>query len=208
MASGRAAQASAMTPLPGDEDSVGSSVYEGLVRLTFLCGRGLPLPELMQRFLVAMQPHVPAEGLWLYDHDQLVAHCNPSGLAVPPPPPALPANLAAMIGADGLVRAHVLPHLGLVVRAQGEATARTRDVVTLQARLLAMAWYSETRPDPEITQDDYQTAKKVFKQRWLRALLTRHPSPTAAAQAAGISRASLYAQMEKCGIRRDASHNG
>lgn len=187
---------------PNDDDSVGTTVYEGLVRLTFLCGRGLPLPELMHRFLTAMQPHVPASGLWLYDHDRLVAQCCEAGIPTPPPPPALATNLAAMVGTDGLIRAHVLPHVGLIVRPLGESGPRTRDVVTLQARLVAMAWHSETRPDPALSQDDYQAAKKAFKFRWLRALLERHPSPTQAAIAAGMSRANLYTMMEKAGIHR------
>ena len=43
-----------------DSDTVSSGVYQDLIQLTFLCGRGLPLEQLMERFLEQLRPAIPA----------------------------------------------------------------------------------------------------------------------------------------------------
>ena len=185
-----------------DEDSVGSSVYQGLVQLTFLCGRGLPTHELLTRFLVAMRPQIPATGLWLFENARLVARDVDDGIADPPPPQlgTAAADIALLRSEDGSVVAPVLPGLVLVVAIGDPARERSNDVVLLMARILGLVWFSETRADPSTDLDDYQAAKHLFKKRWLRALLRRHGSVTLAARAAGLSRGSVYQLMDQLGV--------
>ena len=185
-----------------DEDSVGSSVYQSLVQLTFLCGRGLPTDDLLARFLAAMRPQVPAGGLWLFDNARLAASDHDPDVEAPIPPEAshLIGDLTPRPFADRFLLAPVLPGLTLVVLPAGYNRARSADVVMLMARLLGLVWHSELRGDPAADLDDYAAAKHHFKKRWLRALLQRHGGVSAAARAANLSRTALYVLMEDLAV--------
>lgn len=187
--------------MPSDEESVGRSTYEGLVRLTFLCGRGLEPDELMRRFLAAMRDSVPARGMWLFQGGRLIASDCESGMRIPRVPESLPPGLGPQVDADRITVA-VLPEMVLVCRIDDGPVQRAADVVTLVGRIIALAWQAEMVARDEDWDDDYQAAKATFKRRWLRALLKRHNGVvTSAARAAGLSRGTFYAMMDQVGAR-------
>ena len=180
-----------------EEDSIGRSVYEHLVRLTFLCGRGLPLPELMNKFLKAMRPTVPASAMWLYREHELFARSADDGLADPPPPATALPSLAPTIDDHGLITAYVMPGVTLLCQPRSGPPQRACDVISLLARIVALAWQAETLARAEPWPERYLDAKSVFKRRWLRELLERHHgNVSAAARAAEVSRAYLYEMMQ------------
>ena len=179
--------------MPSDEESVGRSTYEGLIRLTFLCGRGLEPSELVRRFLVAMRDSVPARGMWVFQGGRL--------MRMPKAPESFPPGLGAVVDADR-VTVTVLPEMVLVCRLAEGPVQRAADVVTLVGRIIALAWQAELVSRDEQWDDDYLAAKAAFKRRWLRALLRRHgDNVTNAAKAGGLSRGTFYAMMDQVGAR-------
>lgn len=190
--------------MPTDEDSVGRTTYEGLVRLTFLCGRGLEPEELARRFLVAMRPSVPAVGMWLYQGGRIIAADAERGVREPVLPAEPPGGLMPVVAENGEVLAAVLPRMTLVCRLAEGPVQRAADVVALVARVIALAWQAEMVARDEPWDDDYLSAKIAFKRRWLRCLLRRaNGSVTVASRAAGLSRGSLYAMMAQVGLRTE-----
>jgi len=186
---------------PKDDESVGRSTYEGLVRLTFLCGRGLEPAELMRRFLSAMRDSVPARGMWLYQGGRLLASDHEAGMRAPRAPRSLPPGLGPEVEGDSIIVA-VLPEMVLVCRLDDGPVQRATDVVMLVGRIIALAWQAELVAHDEIWDDDYLAAKATFKRRWLRSLLKRHDGVvTNAARAAGLSRGTFYAMMDQVGAR-------
>jgi hypothetical protein len=187
--------------MPSDDESVGRSTYEGLVRLTFLCGRGLEPAELMRRFLAAMRDSVPARGMWLFQGGRLIAADHENGMRTPAEPASLPPGLGPQVDGDRITVA-VLPEMILVCRVADGPVQRAADVVTLVGRIIALAWQAEMVARDEDWDDDYLAAKAAFKRRWLRALLQRHGGVvTSAARAAGLSRGTFYAMMDQVGAR-------
>lgn len=187
--------------MPAHEDSVGHSTYEGLVRLTFLCGRGLEPEELTRRFLVAMRDSVPARGMWLFQGGRLIAADHEPGLRTPSIAKSLPPGLGPQVE-DGLVTIVVLPEMVLVCRIAEGPGQRAADVITLVGRIIALAWQAEMVARGEVWDDDYLAAKATFKRRWLRSLLKRHGGVvSAAARAAGLARSTFYAMMEMVGAK-------
>ncbi len=187
--------------MPSDEESVGRSTYEGLIRLTFLCGRGLEPSELVRRFLVAMRGSVPARGMWVFQGGRLIAQDAEPGMRMPKAPEAFPPGLGALVESDR-VTVTVLPEMVLVCRLAEGPVQRAADVVTLVARIIALAWQAELVSRDEQWDDDYLAAKAAFKRRWLRALLRRHgDNVTNAAKAGGLSRGTFYAMMDQVGAR-------
>ena len=187
--------------MPSDEESVGRSTYEGLVRLTFLCGRGLEPAELMRRFLAAMRDSVPARGMWLFQGGRLIAADHEPGVRTPSEPASLPPGLGPQVEGDRITVA-VLPEMILVCRVADGPVQRAADVVTLVGRIIALAWQAEMVARDEDWDDDYLAAKATFKRRWLRSLLKRHDGVvTSAARAAGLSRGTFYAMMDQVGAR-------
>ena len=174
--------------MPNDE-SIAKVVYEDLVQLTFLCGRGLTLPVLMTRFLRTMAPRIPASALWLTTVDGVIAATDPR------PPPAADAAVTGLrpvsLSEHGLA-VMVLPEVALI--ADGvPPSATSQDVLALFARILALAWQAETVAVPALALDDYRAAKRGFQREWLSALLDRHVgNKAAAARAAGLSRVRLH----------------
>jgi hypothetical protein len=190
-----------MPDIPAVEESVGRSVYEHLVRLTFLCGRGLPLPDLMTRFLKAMRPSIPASGVWLFRESELIAKSVEDGLTDPPPPLAATPMLAPTVDAEDRIHAFVLPGMVLVCQLKGRSVQRAADVVTLFARIVALAWQAETISRAEPWPDGYVDAKAVFKRRWLTEIIDRHGgNMSAAARSAQVSRVYLYDMMKQLGM--------
>lgn len=188
--------------MPSDDDSVGRSTYESLVRLTFLCGRGLEPAELVRRFLAAMRDSVPASGMWLFQGGKIVAADTARGVRSPRPPESMPPGLAPQFDADGDIVATVLPEMMLVCRLKSGSVQRAADVVTLVARIIALAWQAELVARDEPWDDDYLAAKGMFKRRWIRCLLKRYQGNISdAARAAGLSRGSFYTMMEQVGAR-------
>lgn len=188
--------------IPKDEESVGRSTYENLVRLTFLCGRGLGPEELARRYVAAIRPNIPASGAWLFQGDRIVAADAEPGQRAPRAPGARPVGLAPQVE-QGQVTATVLPGMVLVCRleADGQSVQRASDVVTLAARVIALAWQAELVALDERWDDDYLTAKSAFKRRWLRSLLRRYKGRMSdAARAAGLSRSTLYTMIEDAGL--------
>ena len=187
--------------MPSDDESVGHSTYEGLIRLTFLCGRGLEPDELIRRFLAAIRDSVPARGMWLFQGGRLIAADHEPGLRTPRVPEALPPGLGPQVE-DDKVTVAVLPEMILVCRLADGSVQRAADVVTLVGRIIALAWQSEMVARDEVWDDDYLAAKATFKRRWLRALLKRHGGVvSAAARSAGLSRGTFYAMMDQVGAR-------
>ncbi len=187
--------------MPSDEDSVGRSTYEGLVRLTFLCGRGLEPDDLMHRFLAAMRDSVPARGMWLFQGGRLIAADHEPGMRLPKEPESLPPGLGPVVEGDRVTVA-VLPQMVLVCRIADGSVQRAADVVTLVGRIIALAWQAEMVARDEVWDDDYLAAKATFKRRWLRALLKRNGGVVAnAARSAGLSRGTFYAMMDQVGAR-------
>ncbi len=186
--------------MPSDEESVGRSTYEGLVRLTFLCGRGLEPAELMRRFLAAMRNSVPARGMWLFQGGRLIASDHEPGMRTPNQPESLPPGLGPLVEGDRITVA-VLPEMIMVCRIADGPVQRAADVVTLVGRVIALAWQAEMVARDEDWDDDYLAAKATFKRRWLRSLLKRHGMITNAARAAGLSRGTFYAMMDQVGAR-------
>ena len=185
-----------------DEESVGRSTYEGLIRLTFLCGRGLEPAELARRFLAAMRPSVPARGMWLFQGGRLIASDADAGVRAPRAPESMPPGLMPQVDSDGEIAATVLPEMMLVCRLDSGSVQRAADVVVLVARVIALAWQAELVARDEPWDDDYLSAKATFKRRWIRALLRRHGGNiSAAARAAGLSRGTLYAMIDQVGAR-------
>lgn len=126
--------------IPELEETIGRVVYEDLVRLTFLSGRGLTLPKLMERFLRTIRPRIPARGLWLHGGHGLVAGDADAGVIAPSAPALGWRGLKPeRLGDDRLV-ASVLPEVVLDCVVAGTACQRAGDVMTLFARLLALAW--------------------------------------------------------------------
>jgi hypothetical protein len=190
-----------MPEIPVEEESVGRSVYEHLVRLTFLCGRGLPLSDLMVRFLKAMRPSIPASGVWLFRESQMVAKSVEDGLPDPPPPGNTTPMLAPTVDAEDRIHAFVLPGMVLVCQLKGRQVQRAADVVTLFARIVALAWQAETLNRSEPWPDSYVDAKMMFKRRWLTGLIERHDGNiSAAARTAQVSRVYLYDMMKSLGM--------
>ncbi len=186
-----------------EDESVGRLVYEDLVRLTFLAGRGLTLPRLMERFLVAMAPRIPADGLWLYGPQGLVARAVADGVVEPSAPDLAWRGLAPTSDASGRIVASVLPEVVLVCSPAKGHPGRARDVVVLFARMLALAWQAEEVALAGVFVDSYRVAKDAFRKHWLEALLDRHAgNVSASARASGLSRVSLYALMRRYGVQR------
>jgi hypothetical protein len=187
--------------MPSDEESIGRSTYEGLVRLTFLCGRGLEPEELVRRFLVAMRDSVPAQGMWLFQSGRLIACDHEPGLRQPKVPESLPPGLGPQVDGD-LIWVAVLPEMMLGCRVAAGSVQRAADVVTLVGRIIALAWQAEMVSRDEVWDDDYLAAKSTFKRRWLRTLLKRNGGVvSSAARAAGLSRGTFYAMMDQVGAR-------
>jgi len=185
---------------PQDE-SISGVVYEELIHLTFLAGSGLSLPKLMTRFLKAFRPRVPAVGLWLYDGSGCLACDRDQGLAEPPAPILDWTGLAARRGDQHTLVVSVVPGAVLVCRSSEVESQRTRDVLALFARMLALAWQAEAVSCVGVFVDDYKTAKLAFKRHWLQALLDRNDGKVAAsARASGLSRPALYEMMRLTGI--------
>ncbi len=177
-------------------------VYEELVRLTFLSGRGLTLPKLMERFLRTIRPRIPARGIWLHASAGLVAGDADPGVAAPPAPDLGWRGLRPEHRADGRLIASVLPEVVVDCLVAGTATERAGEVVILFARILALAWQAETVACPEFFVDDYKTAKANFQKRWLVDLLARYEgNVSACARVAGLSRVTLYDLMRDHGLR-------
>lgn len=190
-----------MSDVPSDEESVGRGTYESLVRLTFLCGRGLGPEELAKRFIAAIRPSIPARGVWLYQGERVVAADAEPGERTPPFRGHLPPGLAPVVDDHGRVDAPVLPGMLMVCRLSTGSVQRATDVVSLAARVIALAWQAELVARDEPWDDDYLAAKAVFKRRWLRSLVRRHgDNLSAAARSAGLSRSSLYAMLEDAGM--------
>ncbi len=187
--------------MSAEEESVGRSTYEGLVRLTFLCGRGLEPEELMRRFLATMRGSVPARGMWLFQGGRLIASDHEAGLRMPKVPESLPPGLGPQVEAERITVA-VLPEMVLVCRVADGPVQRAADVVTLVGRIIALAWQAELVARDEVWDDDYLAAKATFKRRWLRAVLKRNGGVvSSAARSAGLSRGTFYAMMDQVGAR-------
>jgi hypothetical protein len=192
-----------------DDESVGRSTYENLVRLTFLCGRGLEPEELTRRFMSAMRPSIPATGAWLFQGGRLIAGDADRGQRVPAPPRTLPPGLIPKVDHEGMITAPVLPEMVLVCRLASGSEQRAADVICLFARVIALAWQAEQVARNEPWDDDYLAAKADFKRRWIRSLLRRHNNVvSAAARAAGLSRGTFYAMMDQVGARDPSVSDG
>jgi hypothetical protein len=184
------------------DETIGRVVYEELVRLTFLSGRGLTLPKLMERFLRTIRPRIPARGLWLHAATGLIACDADAGLTPPPTPSLQWRGMAPEQLPDGRLIASVLPEVVLDCLSAGTSLQRAGDVITLFARILALAWQAETVACPEFFVDDYKTAKSNFQKRWLSDLLERyHGNISACARVAGLSRVTLYELMREHDVR-------
>lgn len=182
------------------DESISGVVYEELIHLTFLAGSGLSLPKLMTRFLKAFRPRVPASGLWLFHASGCLASDADRGLPEPSPPQLAWKGLCAHPCGDDLLLVSVIPDAVLVCRPKSIGAQRTRDVLALFARMLALAWQAEAVACAGVFVDDYKIAKTAFKRHWLQALLDRHDGNVAAsARASGLSRPALYEMMRLTG---------
>lgn len=189
-----------MSTTPSDDDSISRVVYEELVQLTFLAGSGLSLPKLMTRFLKAFRPRIPARGLWLFDGSGCLAHDSDGSLTPPPPASLAWCGLGIRSQTDDVLEICIIPEVVLVCLPLA-ANQRTRDVLALFARILALAWQAEAVSCAGVFVDDYKTAKTSFKRHWLQALLDRHDGNVAAsARSSGLSRTALYELMRLTGI--------
>lgn len=187
--------------MPSDDETVGRSTYENLVRLTFLCGRGLEAAELLRRFLAAMRDCVPATGMWVFQSGRIIAADAARGVRAPKAPSALLPGLAPQVN-DNEVVAPVLPEMILVCRLGSCSVQRAADVVSLMARVIALAWQAEMLAHDEAWDDDYLAAKAMFKRRWIRSVVRRNGGNiSAAARAGGLSRGTFYNMMEQVGVQ-------
>ncbi|MBN8525979.1 MAG: hypothetical protein J0M02_11640 [Planctomycetes bacterium] len=188
--------------MPSDDESVGRSTYESLVRLTFLCGRGLEPAELLRRFLVAMRDCVPATGLWVFQGGRIIASDAARGVRAPKAPSSVMPGLAPQVNDVNEVVAPVLPEMILVCRLGNGSVQRAADVVSLMARVIALAWQAEMLAHDEAWDDDYLAAKAMFKRRWIRSVVRRHGGNiSAAARAGGLSRGTFYNMMDQVGVQ-------
>lgn len=188
--------------MPSDDETVGRSTYESLVRLTFLCGRGLESSEVVRRFLVAMRDSVPATGMWLFQSGRIIAADAARGIRAPRPPKILLPGLAPQVDERGEIAAPVLPEMVLVCRLASGSVQRASDVVSLMARVIALAWQAEMVAHDETWDDDYLAAKAMFKRRWIRSVVRRNNGNiSAAARAGGLSRGMFYNMMEQVGVQ-------
>lgn len=188
--------------MPSDEETVGRSTYENLVRLTFLCGRGLEPAELLRRFLAAMRDCVPATGMWVFQGGRIIAADAARGVRAPKAPSTIMPGLAPQVNDDNEVVAPVLPEMLLVCRLGHGSVQRAADVVSLMARVIALAWQAEMLAHDEAWDDDYLAAKAMFKRRWIRSVVRRHGGNiSAAARAGGLSRGTFYGMMEQVGVQ-------
>ncbi len=184
------------------DETIGRVVYEDLVRLTFLSGRGLTLPKLMERFLRTIRPRVPAVGLWLHAPQGLVAGDAAVGVSAPSAPTLAWRGLVPEQLPGNRLIISVLPEVVVDCLVGGPGLQRAGEVLTLFARMLALAWQAETVACPEFFVDDYKTAKANFQRRWLTDLLERyHGNISACARVAGLSRVTLYDLMREHGLR-------
>jgi hypothetical protein len=193
------------------DESLGLGVYEDLVRLTFLCGRGLATEDLLGRFLATMRPSVPASGAWLYRDGQVLASSAAPTAMPPPAPPADLPILVPTVNADRLVSTWVLPGLMLTCRVDAPTRRHQRacDVIGLFARIIALAWQAENVAAGESWPDDYVAAKNRFKRSWLAELVRRHRGNlSAASRASGISRTYLYDNMHALGLLANEASAG
>jgi hypothetical protein len=185
------------------------AIYQDLVQLTFLVGRGMPLEELLTKFLSAMRPRIPARGLWLFRGSQLMASDAEPDTAAPAAPATVPPTHQVQIGADDPLLGQICvmpPSMVLVVRFTGDRVERAGDIMLLCSRLLALAWQCEQFSQLEPIFDDYQLSKMQFKRRFLQRLLNRYRGNVSAASAAAkLSRAALYKMLEQCGMTVDRS---
>jgi hypothetical protein len=182
--------------MSGEDESIGRVVYEDLVHLTFLCGRGLPLRDLMGRFLKAMAPRIPAEQLWLIDASGVVARRGEGE----PPMVSLAWRGLTVDVVDGCLVASVQPDVVLACPA-ADTGQRARDVLSLFARMLGLAWQAESVATPESRIDDYAKAKAAFQRAWLQGLLERHErNVSESARACGLSRARLHQLIRELGL--------
>ena len=196
---GRDHPAQSAAPL---DETIGRVVYEELVRLTFLSGRGLTLPKLMERFLRTIRPRIPARGLWLHAAQGVVAGDADAGIVAPTSPGLAWRGLAPERLTDERLVVSVLPEVVLDCMVDGIASQRAGEVMTLFARILALAWQAEAVACPEFFVDDYKTAKGNFQKRWLADLLTRYEgNVSACARVAGLSRVTLYDLMREYDLR-------
>lgn len=176
-------------------------VYEDLVRLTFLSGRGLTVPKLMERFLRTIRPRIPADGLWLYGSHGLVASDVEAGRQAAPTPSLSWRGLIPEVNGNRIT-VSVLPEVVIDALIAGENLQRAGEVMILFARILALAWQAETVACPELFVDDYKTARANFQRRWLEDLLARYNGNiSACARVAGLSRVTLYEMMREHGLR-------
>lgn len=188
--------------MPSDEETVGRSTYENLVRLTFLCGRGLEPAELLRRFLSAMRDSVPATGMWVFQGGKIIAADAERGVRAPRAPGTVPPGLAPQVDDKGEVVVPVLPEMVLVCRLGSGSVQRAADVVSLMARVIALVWQAEMLAHDEAWDDDYLAAKAMFKRRWIRSVVRRHGGNfSAAARAGGLSRGTFYNMMEQVGVQ-------
>lgn len=185
------------------DESVGRLVYEDLVHLTFLAGRGLSIGELMRRFLKTLRPRIPARGLWLYDPSGLVARSAEDDDPDPPTPDLRWRGMLAEREADDRLVISIHQDVSLICRLAPEAApGRAADVLALSARILALAWQAEAVAAAGDLKEDYRIALEDFRRRWLSALLERHQGNiTACAEASGLSRMAIYDMRKRLGIR-------
>jgi Bacterial regulatory protein, Fis family len=184
------------------DETIGRVVYEDLVRLTFLSGRGLTLPKLMERFLRTIRPRIPAAGLWLHASQGLVAGEAEVGVVPPAAPTLVWRGLVPEQLPGNRLIVSVLPEVVVDCLVGGPGLQRAGEVLILFARILALAWQAETVACPELFVDDYKTAKASFQRRWLEDLLARyHGNVSACARVAGLSRVTLYDLMREHGLR-------
>jgi hypothetical protein len=187
--------------MPSDEETVGRSTYENLVRLTFLCGRGLEPAELLRRFLAAMRDSVPATGMWVFQGGRIIAADAARGVRAPKAPSSILPGLAPVV-TDNEVVAPVLPEMILVCRLGSGSVQRAADVVSLMARVIALVWQAEMLAHDEAWDDDYLAAKAMFKRRWIRSVVRRNGGNiSAAARAGGLSRGTFYNMMDQVGVQ-------
>lgn len=184
------------------DETIGRVVYEDLVRLTFLSGRGLTVPKLMERFLRTIRPRIPAAGLWLHASQGLVAGDADAGVTAPSAPTLVWRGLVPEQLPGNRVIVSVLPDVVVDCLVGNSGLQRAGEVLILFARILALAWQAETVACPELFVDDYKTAKASFQRRWLEDLLARyHGNVSACARVAGLSRVTLYDLMREHGLR-------
>lgn len=181
-------------------DSLSSRVYQDLVQLTFLCGRGIPIATVLRRVLDGMRPDIPAEALWFHARGACLAR-SPDGAHDLPALPAPPATAVPLELPDGLLAAFVAPGVTLSCRPEAGYRERAGDVLVLGARLVALMWRideAEAEARPEVP---YRAARARFERRWLAHVLAVHDgNVSAAARAAGVSRVHLYDMMKRHGV--------